>query len=300
MTPEAGAGRLAYALITPARNEEQYISLTLESMVRQTVKPSRWVIVSDGSTDRTDSLVAAYQKSHSWIHLVRLPEVRDRTFAAKVHSFNAGLAALKDVPYDVIGNLDADISFGEDYFAYLLDQFERHPRLGVAGTPFVEEGKHYDYRFTNIAHVSGACQIFRRDCFTDIGGYTPVSGGGVDWIAVTTARMKGWDTRTFTERVCQHHRPIGTGAGSRWTALIRQGRKDYYLGGHPVWQLFRCSYQAVRPPLFIGSVCLFFGYAWAAINRVRRPVPSELIAFHRAEQMARLKAQLRLPLRWIH
>jgi poly-beta-1,6-N-acetyl-D-glucosamine synthase len=293
-------GRLAYALVTPARNEEQYLPLTLESMVRQTVKPLCWVIVSDGSTDATDAIVAAYERLHPWIRLVRLPEKRDRTFAAKVHSFNAGLRELANVPYDVIGNLDADISFDHDYFAYLLGQFERNPCLGVAGTPFVEQGRHYDYRFTNIAHVSGACQLFRRECFADIGGYTPVDGGGIDWIAVTSARMLGWSTRTFTEQACLHHRPMGTGAGTRLTALCRQGAKDYYLGNHPLWQTLRCAYQLTRPPLVVGSVCLWAGYTWAALTRVSRPVSAELMAFHRSEQMRRLKSQLQGALRWIH
>jgi poly-beta-1,6-N-acetyl-D-glucosamine synthase len=291
---------LDYALITPARNEEEHIPRTLASMVRQTVKPLLWVIVSDGSTDGTDAIVGAYQREHPWIRLVRLPEARDRTFAAKVHSFNAGLKELADVAYDVVGNLDADISFGPDYIAYLLDQFEQSPRLGVAGTPFVEEGRHYDYRFTNIAHVSGACQLFRRQCFDDIGGYTPIAGGGIDWIAVTTARMKGWDTRTFTQRVCLHHRPLGTGSTNRLSAMVRQGRKDYYLGGHPVWQVFRCFYQVARPPLIVGAVCLLTGFVWAAVNRVNRPVSLELMTFHRAEQMSRLRNQLRRPLQWIH
>jgi biofilm PGA synthesis N-glycosyltransferase PgaC len=297
---QSTSGRLTYALVTPARNEEEHIRRTLESMVRQTARPLRWVVVSDGSTDATDEIVASYQDAHPWIRLVHLPEERDRTFAAKVHSFNAGLRELDDVPYDVIGNLDADISFGNDYFAYLLNRFEHDPRLGVAGTPFVEDGQHYDYRFTNIAHVSGACQLFRRRCFADIGGYMPVAGGGIDWIAVTTARMMGWSTRTFTGRTCLHHRPMGTGAANRLTALFRQGRKDYYLGGHPVWQVFRCGYQLSRPPLVVGSVCLFVGYAWAALTRVQRPVSVELMAFHRGEQIGRLKSRLLHSLRWTH
>ena len=89
--------------------------------------------------------------------------------------------------YDVIGNLDADISFGPDYFEFLLAKFYDDPMLGCAGTPFVENGIHYDYRYTNIEHVSGACQMFRKQCFGDIGGYVPIKGGGIDFVAVTTA-----------------------------------------------------------------------------------------------------------------
>jgi len=194
--------RKKYVLITAARNEEAYIEKTIQSVVSQTILPKRWVIVSDGSTDRTDEIVSQYLAGNPWIELLRrMPEHRDRHFAAKVHCFNAGYARVKDVKYDVIGNLDADISFEEDYFEFLLNKFAENPRLGVAGTPFVEDsGQVYNYKFTNIEHVSGACQLFRHECFEAIGGYIPIKGGGIDWVAVTTARMKGWKTKTFTEK----------------------------------------------------------------------------------------------------
>src|ERR1700743_2846166 len=100
---------LRYVLITPARNEAQYIELTLRSMVAQTARPLKWVIVSDGSTDGTDEIVQRYT-DHEWIELVRMPERTERHFAGKVHAFNAGLSRLKALDYQVIGNLDADIT----------------------------------------------------------------------------------------------------------------------------------------------------------------------------------------------
>lgn len=249
----------------------------------------RWVIVSDGSTDRTDEIVRGYERRYDWIRLLRMPEQRDRSFAAKVQCFNAGFATVQDLSFAIIGNLDADISFDADYFGFLMTRFVANERLGVAGTPFVESGRHYDYRFTNIEHVSGACQLFRRECFAQIGGYTPVAGGGIDWIAVTAARMKGWQTRTFTEKVCFHHRPIGTGSGGVLQSSFRQGLKDYCLGGHPLWQVFRSAYQVTRPPFLIGGVLLLTGYAWASLCRNKRTVSPALMQFSRAEQMARLR-----------
>ena len=211
----------SYVLITPARNEEKYIETTIRSMVEQTVPPKRWVIVSDGSTDQTDRIVQNYAASFSWINLVRIPAQEGRSFAAKVRCFNAGYERLKDMEYDIVGNLDADISFDKDYFEFLMGKFAENTNLGVAGTPFVEEEVTYDYRFTNIEHVSGACQLFRRQCFEEIGGYSPIKGGGIDWVAVTTARMRGWKTRTFTEKVCHHLKGIGTGNGSQLGAWFR-------------------------------------------------------------------------------
>lgn len=280
---------LTYVLVTPARNEERHISETLESVAAQTRPPIKWVVVSDGSTDQTDVIVRGFQARYDWIELVRMPEHSDRQFAAKVHAFNAGYEKLRGLSYDLIGSLDADLSFGPDYFSYLLTKFAENPRLGVAGTPFVENGAHYDYRFTNIQHVSGACQLFRRECFEEIGGYVPIKGGGIDWVAVTTARMKGWQTRTFTDRTCLHHRQMGTGGASQYRAMFRHGEKDYFLGGHPLWQLFRSVYQMTNHPYLLGGICLFGGYFWALLRRTSHQVSPELIRFHRAEQMARLK-----------
>jgi glycosyltransferase involved in cell wall biosynthesis len=197
---------LTYVLITPARNEAAFIEQTIKAMVGQTVRPAKWVIVSDGSTDDTDEIVTKYANQYEWIELLRMPERRERHFAGKVHAFNAGYARVKDLEYDVIGNLDADITVESSHFEFLLKKFVEHPRLGVAGTPFREESFQYDYRFTSVEHVSGACQLFRKECFEGIGGYTPIKIGGIDLVAVITARMKGWQTRTFPERICIHHR----------------------------------------------------------------------------------------------
>jgi len=271
----------------------------IRSMAAQTVLPLRWVIVSDGSTDGTDDVVRAACEVHGWIRHVRLPQHRERDFAAKVQAFNAGLESLRGLEYDVLGNLDADITFGEGYFQFLLERFQEDQSLGVTGTPFVENGSQYNYRFTSAEHVSGACQLFRRECFEDIGGYVPIKGGGIDWTAVTTARMKGWRTRTFTEQVCHHHRKLGTGSANPLGAWFRHGRKDYFLGGHPIWQLFRAMYQMRRRPVIIGGLLLLAGYAWAGVTRTARVVSPELMEFHRKEQLKRLTGLLARFRRWV-
>lgn len=284
---------LKYVLITPARNEETLIGQTIRSVISQTARPQKWVIVSDGSTDRTEEIAGRYAAEHSWIELVRMPEHRDRNFAAKVQCFKAGLDRLRNIDYDVIGNLDADITFEPDYIEFVLGKLAADPDLGVVGTPFVEGTSSYDFRFTAVEHVSGACQIFRRECFEEIGGYPEVKGGGIDWIAVTTARMKGWKTRTFVERVCYHHRPMGTASAGRMQSQFRLGRQDYYLGGHPLWAVFRACYQMARKPYVVGGMWLLAGYCWAWMTRVRRPVSSDLIRFHQREQMTRLSQRFR-------
>jgi biofilm PGA synthesis N-glycosyltransferase PgaC len=288
----SGSDLLDYVLITPARNEVQHIGRTLDAVVSQTRRPTRWLIVSDGSKDGTDEIVSEYRKRHDWIDLMRMPEHRDRSFAAKARCFNTGFERLKGLDFHVIGSLDADISFDRDYFEFLLSRFEIDPRLGVAGTPFVEGGSHYDFRFSNIEHVSGACQLFRRECFEEVGGYVPIKTGGIDWTAVTTARMKGWTTRTFIEKTCLHLKPMRTGAKTQLGSIFRHGQKDYYLGGHPIWQVFRSCYQVSRPPYVVGGIFLLAGYTSAFLRGSQRPVSAELVRFHRAEQMARLKGFL--------
>lgn len=281
-----------YVLITPARDEAQFIELTIKSVIAQTVRPIRWVIVSDGSTDGTDEIVNKYAADYSWIELVRMPERHERHFAGKAHAFNSGYARVKGLPYEVIGSLDGDLSFDEGYFSFLLGKLVEDSTLGLVGTPFKgTSNQTYDFSIVGLEHVSGACQLFRRQCFEEIGGYTPVKLGGVDYIALITARMKGWKTRTFTEKACLHHREMGTAEHGRLSAMFRNGVKDYAFGGHPLWEFFRAIYQMKSRPLcglFLGA-----GYVWALVRRAERPIPREIVAFRRREQMQRLSKIIR-------
>jgi len=274
-----------YVLITPARNEAQFIELTLKSVAAQTVRPLKWVIVSDGSTDATDEIVRRYTAEHPWMELVRMPERKERHFAGKVFAFNAGYEKVKALSYDIIGSLDADISFGADYFSFLLGKFLENPRLGVGGTPFREGSVQYDYRFSRKEHVSGACQLFRRECFESIGGYVPLKAGAIDLTAVVSARMKGWKTETFADKYCVHHRPMGTAKHHPIVAFFKSGYGDYPMGVHPLWQLFRSVYQMTRKPILIGGTMLLVGYCWAMLTRAPKPVSPEFVQFRRKEQM---------------
>jgi len=284
---------LTYVLITPARNEAAFIEQTLQSVVAQTVLPKRWVIVSDGSTDGTDEIVRKYQDGREWLELIHLPEKQERSFAAKGTDINAGYERVKALSFDIIGCLDADITFVEDYFAFLLGKFEAAPNLGVAGTHYIEDGFHsYADSYINVHHVNGGIQLFRRACFEEIGGYIPIKGGGIDWVAVTTARMKGWTTRSFGERVFNHHRKIGTAGSNELMSRFKYGKKDYFLGGHPLWELFRGCFQMTKKPYVVGGLFLLFGYFCCWITRFKRPVSDELVKFHRKEQIERLRKLL--------
>ena len=165
---------LKYVLITPARDEAEHIEGTIQSVIKQTVRPIKWVIVSDGSTDGTDDIVRKYTLDNPWIELVRAPERRERHFAGKVHAFNAGYARLNELEYAAIGNLDADISFDEDYFSFLLGKLVDDPKLGLVGTPFRDVSSAvYDYRFTNWPERRAQSDWWHRRL---LGGYFPAVG----------------------------------------------------------------------------------------------------------------------------
>lgn len=283
-----------YVLVTPARNEAAHIGRTIDSVVAQTVRPLRWVIVSDGSSDDTEAIVRERSAGHDWIELLSRPARADRQFAGKVQAFEAGRLRMHGLPYEVIGNLDADISFDPDYLERLLGHFARLPRLGVAGTPYIEDfsqpGRHaYDHPHANLNHVSGACQLFRRTCFEEIGGYPALPGGAVDTVACLAARMKGWQTRTFTDQVCRHHRPVGTAEQGTLHARARRGMRAYAIGGDPLWELLRGLRDLRRRPWLLLGLSHLAGYGWAWWRGAPLAVPEAVAAFHRQEQRERLR-----------
>ena len=279
----------SYVLITPARDEEAYIGRTLESVVNQTVPPTRWIIVDDGSVDQTATIVASFAERYPWIQLVQRQRRSKRSFASKVQAFNAGYACIAGLKYDIIGSLDADVSFASDYIEFLLSCFQADANLGVAGTFFRED--HYDSSrdsFEGSTHVAGGFQMFRRQCFEEIGGFIPHEAGGVDWIAVTTARMKGWRTRAFKEKSFFHHRTLGTAQKGAIAAMFGAGQKDYFLGKHPLPQLLRVLYRMTKKPVGLGGLALLFGYSWAMLLRKKRPITPKLMQFRRREDMVKL------------
>jgi hypothetical protein len=287
-------GFMRYVLITPARNEGAFIRRTLDSVIAQTALPERWVIVDDGSTDQTAEIVESYTRRYSWIELVRRVQDPNRSFASKAFAVEAGLKRVA-LPFEIMGNLDADVSFEAGYMEFLLQKFADDAKLGVAGTPFTQDGDYDSSKdsFEGENYVAGPCQMFRYRCYQEIGGYVPNKAGGIDWIAVMMARTKGWKVRSFSEKRYHHHRTLGTAEKGALRALFSYGEKDYYLGGSPVWQLFRVTYRLAKKPYLTGGLALGLGYLWAAIRRVKRPVSEELIRFHRADQMKKLKSILR-------
>ena len=168
-----------FVLISAARNEEEFIEVTLKSVVGQTRLPEKWIIVSDGSTDRTESMVSDYAREHDFIELISLEAKAQRNFAAKVQAIKIGYEALREEEYDLIGNLDADASFEVDYYERIIAEFERDEKLGVAGVITYDKINDKFVQIRAIEHrVCGMIQMFRRECFEEIGGYLELHYGG--------------------------------------------------------------------------------------------------------------------------
>ncbi|MGH7978728.1 MAG: glycosyltransferase family 2 protein, partial [Limisphaerales bacterium] len=248
---------MKYVLLTSARNEEAHIQKTIESVVRQSQLPEHWVIVDDGSVDRTAEIVEDYVGRFPWISLIRRVNRPNRDFGGKADAVNRGFKFLETVEFDVVGNVDADISFEPDLMEFLMRQFAADGQLGVAGAPYIE-GNFDSARdsFEGENFVAGQLQLFRRQCFEEIGGYTKSRAGGVDWIAVMSARIKGWKARSFAEKRFIHHRMMSTAERGMLAAHFSYGQKDYYLGGSPIWEVFRVVFRAMKSPYFIGAAAM--------------------------------------------
>ncbi len=290
----ARARRAPYVVITPARNEAEFIEHTLRSMVAQTVPPLRWVVVDDGSTDRTAEIVAGYAARFDFIRLVRMVRDPKRDFAKKVGAFNRGLDELHDVEFDFIGNIDADMSFGPEYFDRVLASFDHEPRLGIAGgivyTRFTDTFKTYDYTSDS---VGGKVQLFRRQCFNDIGGYRALPWGGIDATAEIMARMHGWTVRKTLEAPAYEHRPTGFAYGNPLQIKFFEGRRFYSLGYDPLFFALRCVSRATEYPFVLGSGVALARYAWALVRREAHALPDDVVRFLRTEQRGKLRQRLR-------
>jgi len=281
----------AYILITPAKNEEAYIEKTIQSVISQTIRPRKWVIVSDGSTDRTDEIIQSYAAQHDFITYLRADNKGYQGFASKVHAFNAGYKIINEEDYEFIGNLDADVSFDAVYFKGLIKEFSKNQKLGIGGGIIQELiGDKYVSQNISADSVAGAVQLFKKECFEKIGGYLPLIYGGVDAAAEIMARMHGWDVRTCVNLKVLHHRRVASSAGRMLRARFRQGRMYFYLGYHPLFQVMRCLYRIKDRPYIIGSVCMLWGYLWSLATKEKHALPDDVVSYLRSEQMRRLVA----------
>lgn len=279
----------SFVLVTPVRNEQATIGITIESVVRQTMRPAEWVIVSDGSTDRTDEIVSEYASKHQFIRLLRLTRRPDRNFASVVFATESGIEALETKDYAFIGLLDADIRFAENYYEEVLNRFSNDSKLGLAGGLVVDcyGGRRYPGP-QSLKEVAGAVQFFRRECFESLGGLVALPEGGWDAITCVQARMHGFKTRTFPEIEVDHLKPRNIAEGNLIRRTWQLGVREYALGNHPLFEVIKCAYRCIERPVLLGGVVRFAGYSWCCLKRKKRDLPASTVRFLRREQMSRI------------
>jgi biofilm PGA synthesis N-glycosyltransferase PgaC len=276
-----------YVIITPVRNEESYLPKTLESGIFQTLRPTEWIVVNDGSSDRTGLIIEEYAYKYPWIRGV---DRQDRGFRKTgggiIEAFYAGFNVLACHDWDFLCKLDGDLSFEPDYFEKCFEHFERDQKLGIGGgfLYYIKNGK-IILEQCPMFHVRGGVKIYRRVCWDALGGLW--IGPSSDTVDEVKANMLGWTTRSFPELLVQHHRPTGTADGV-WGTSVKYGRGDYVCGYHPLFEIAKCLSRLVKKPYIIGSLALLYGYVTGYLKRVPRVDDPEMIRFLRRQQINRL------------
>lgn len=280
---------LTYVLLTPARNEEAFIEKTIQSVISQTVLPEKWIIVSDGSTDRTDEIVKVYASKFHFIKLLRVERNQSWSFSSKVHALRLAYEKLKGHGYEFLGILDADVSFGCDYFERLIAHFRQNERLGIGGGMILElQGNTFQRLRYNLDSVAGAVQFFRRQCYVEIGGYMELRNGGIDAVAEVMARMRGWQVGSVQDLDVYHHRRIGMTNATLFRSRLNTGIQENLIGNHPLFVVFKCIHRFMEKPYVLGGLLMLAGYCWSLVLRDVRPVPVEVVQYVRKEQKQRM------------
>jgi poly-beta-1,6-N-acetyl-D-glucosamine synthase len=276
-----------YLIITPARDEEEYLERTIRSVASQSVKPLQWIIVNDGSRDRTGAIIDHYAEVYPWITARHRPNRGFREAGGGViNTFYDGYAQIESSQWEFLVKLDADLSFPSDYFERCFAEFEKDPRLGIGGGGiYHEEAGELKLEQNPKFHVRGATKIYRRECWGDLGGL--VRAPGWDTVDEVKANMLGWNTRSFLDLRVSHYRFTGAADGA-WKDCIKNGKANYITGYHPIFMLFKCVRRLAKRPYFIGSVGLALGF----INAYRKGIPQvqdlRLISYLRGQQLRRL------------
>ncbi|HLK88068.1 MAG TPA: glycosyltransferase family A protein [Candidatus Binataceae bacterium] len=274
-----------YIAITPARDEERLLPGLLSAMVAQTRRPERWIIIDDGSTDRSGEIVDRAARHHPWITPQHLPRNGARAPGGES-------VIMRFLPraawegYDAILRLDADLTFQPQFAELLLAELEKDPRLGIAGPTLYEArgGRWHEIPAPSF-HTRGAAKFYTSACFAAIGGLE--AGLGWDTIDEVRAMMLGFRTRSFRHVCAYHHRPQGA-AGGNWRGRKAAGRAAYNVGYSPLFLAARALRLGVDWPPLINGLGLMAGYLEGAMRRSPRPVSPAVIKFVRRQQLRRL------------
>jgi len=276
-----------YIVITPVRDEEKFIQSTIESVASQTIRPVEWVIVNDGSSDKTGEIADRYAAAHPWIQVIHRQNRGFRKSGGGVmEAFYDGFRNVRSERWDFVVKLDGDLTFSPDYFERCLEHFDRDPKLGVGGGEI-----HHDIagtmklEATPRFHVRGATKIYRRQCWDAIGGLWPAPGW--DTIDEVKANMLGWKTYSFPELHLHHHRFTGTEEGLL-RDKVKVGVACYVSGYHPLFVAASCVRRLVKRPYLLGSFGVMYGFLKSHFARSPRMEDRRYRAYIRGQQMRKL------------
>jgi biofilm PGA synthesis N-glycosyltransferase PgaC len=281
----------AYLLVSPCRNEAEFMRRTLDSVVGQTLRPALWVIVDDGSTDATPAILAEYAARHDWIQVVAKPDRGHRAVGPGViEAFYAGLetVTLEDYPY--LCKLDLDLDLPEGYFEELIARMEANPRIGTcSGKPYMRRGGTLVSERRGDEMSAGMTKFYRRICFEEIGGFVRE----VMWDAIDChqARRMGWIAVSWDdpELRFEHLRPMGSSQQSIWEGRRRHGRGQWFMGSDPLYYLATCVFRMAEPPYLLGGLAMLQGYVGAWMRGERQLDDADLVRFIRAYQRRALR-----------
>jgi poly-beta-1,6-N-acetyl-D-glucosamine synthase len=281
-----------YVVITPVRNEQNYLGVTIESMARQEVLPLAWVIVNDGSTDATSRIAHEASARYDWIRVI---DRADRGFrkagSGVVEAFRDGYQLIANETWDFVVKLDGDLSFDSDFFSSALERFREDPLLGIGGGTIcskVDEKLVPEWHGDPKFHVRGATKIYRRECWIQLGQLYPVPGW--DTLDEIKANMLGWKTYSFDEVLLLHHRKAG-GADGTWPNWVKNGFANYVAGYHPIFMLAKCVSRFFKKPYGIAAFALWVGFCGGYIKRAWRVDDRALVKYFRNQQIRRLLGQ---------
>lgn len=276
-----------YVIVTPVRDEEAHLEATIASVSAQTIRPVEWVIVNDGSADRTGEIIGQYAAQLPWIRGVHRPNRGYRkSGGGVVEAFYDGYDAVRCKDWEFIVKLDGDLSFSPDYFEKCFEHFREQPLLGIGGGDIYHQfGAELKLEANPKFHVRGATKIYRRACWEAIGGLW--SAPGWDTIDEVKANMVGWKTSSFDELRLIHHRFTGSADGLV-RDCVKHGVVCYICGYHPLFLMASCFSRLARKPFIVGSFAIAYGYLKCHFTETAQVNDAKLIRYLRAQQLRRL------------
>lgn len=284
-----------YCLVTPCRDEARFARRTLDAVARQTEPPALWVVVDDGSSDDTPSILAEYAARLPYLRIVRREDRGARKVGGGViDAFYSGFSTVNSGEFDYLCKLDLDLDLPPGYFARLMDLMEADPRLGTcSGKPYFappgREGRPVEFPLVATEGlVSEKCgdensvgmtKFYRTRCFEEIGGFVrEVMWDGIDG---HRCRQLGWRAASFDEPALRfvHLRPMGTSHRGWWTGRVRHGYGQWFMGTSPWYMLASALYRMTRPPRVVGGVAMLYGYLRSMALRAPRYGDAEFRRF---------------------